>query len=866
MKTPLTRRFFFSHFVTFPHIRKIIIFERLKIEKLSKKKSVDSGSGDNKSNSRAPKVLFWLIGLMPMFVIIILLLSQSEEELPSLEMLENPPELQASIILADDGETELGRYWKINRTTINYKDISPFVTSALISTEDERFHEHAGVDFKALGRAVVKMGSAGGGSTITQQLAKLLYTLQQRDKENEAKSKGLSLPIPGKAGRLMGRVNEKAQENIIATRLEERYTKEEIISMYLNQFDFLYNAVGIENASKVYFNKPAKELTKEEAATLVGMCKNPGLYNPYSFTKTNYRQKLANKKKVSVDKISDDEARSAREADSLRTISRRNQVLYQWLKNSDKDNPALGVKITREEYEELVKKPLLTDYQSVDHKQGIAPYFRESIRSEINNLFSQKNEKGELKYRKKDGTPWNIYNDGLKIYTTINVELQKYGEEAVERHLKENLQPAFDKNNSKTKFYPFANEIKQEEIDKIMNAAIKVSDRYRNLKQAGLSNSEIIKTFHEPADMKVFSWKGEIDTVMTPYDSIRYYKAFLRAGLLSIEPGTGFVKAWVGGYNMDYFAFDHVRLGKRQIGSTVKPFVYAAGMTMGVITPCTTFPNIQHCVDKFDHQGRPSGQWCPRNSDGKFDGSLVTVRRGLAGSMNNIVVAVMQSMGATAGPQTVNKILKSMGIHLNDADVVPAMCLGTMDMSLYELVAAQATFVNNGLYIQPTTILRIEDRNGNVIYNAQPEINEALNENVAYATLSIMRSVVDGGTAGSLRGSVYNWGGLKYPMAGKTGTTQSNSDGWYMGLTPNLVTGIWVGGEERAIRFRTMTWGQGGRMALPIFGYYMQKAYANPKLRLTEGDFVKPEHYNESEFNCTPGVADDLPSEPVFTF
>lgn len=818
-------------------------------------------------NFKSMKILFWIAGLFPLVTIISLLMLQSEEDLPSLEMLENPPELQASIVLADDGKSELGRYWQVNRTTVKYKDISPFVTSALISTEDERFHEHSGVDFKALGRAVVKLGSAGGGSTITQQLAKLLYTLKQREKSDEQKAKGLHIPVSGKLGRIMDRVNEKAQENIIATRLEQRYTKEEIITMYLNQFDFLYNAVGVENASKVYFNKDVKDLSKTEAATLVGMCKNPSLYNPYSFTKRNYRQRLANQLGISPDKVNASDVLKARENDSLRAVDRRNQVLYQWLRNSKKENEGLVVKITQEEYDKLIQEPLKTDYHSVDFKDGIAPYFREAVRLEVTQLLGQEDEKGNLKYKKKDGSAWNIYNDGLKIYTSININLQQYAEDAVDKHLRENLQPAFDKNNKNTKFFPFANDIKKEEIDKIMNKAMKISDRYRNLKLAGLSESEILKTFHEPTDMEVFSWKGNIDTTLTPYDSIRYYKSFLRAGLMSVEPGTGFVKAWVGGFDMNHFSYDHVRLGKRQVGSTVKPFIYASGMTMGVVTPCTTFPNIQHCVDKFGSQGQPDGQWCPRNSDGKMDGKPTTVRRGLQNSMNNITVAIMQAMGAKAGPPTVDKILQAMGIHLNPAEVVPAMCLGTMDMSLYEMVAAQATFVNGGIFIEPTTILRIEDRNGNVIYNARPKANEALNENVAYATLSMMQSVVNGGTAGSLRGSYYNWGGIKYPTAGKTGTTQSNSDGWFMGLTPNLVTGVWVGGEERAMRFRSMVWGQGARMALPIYGYYMQKAYADTKLRLTEGDFVKPEGYEESEFNCQPGI-DDTNKEgeaPEFT-
>jgi len=810
----------------------------------SKKKSPQT-----KKTSSA-KILFWLIGLSPLMAIIGLLLLQ-KDNLPPLEMLENPPELQASIVYADDGKTELGRYWKINRTTIPYNQISPYVTSALISTEDERFYDHSGVDFKALARTIFKMGSKGGGSTISQQLAKLLYTLQKRQEEEDDASKGLPIEIPGKLGRLVERVNEKAQENIIATKLEEHYTKEEIITMYLNQFDFLYNAVGIENAARVYFNKDAKDLSKDEAAMLIGMCKNPTLYNPYSFKIRNYRMILARRQNIDPSKVNSADILAAREKDSSRAADRRNQVLFQWLRNSKKGNKHIKVSITQEEYDQLTKKPLVVHYHSVDHKDGIAPYFRESIRKTISHLLAEKDENGKLKYAKKDGSAWNIYSDGLKIYTTIDISLQKYAEEAMVRHLKNTLQPKFDQNNKRSKFYPFANDIKRSEIDKIMLASIHVSDRYRRMKATGASEEEISKAFHEPTEMSVFSWKGDIDTVMTPYDSIRYYKGFLRAGLMSVEPGTGFVKAWVGGYDMDHFALDVVSQTKRQVGSTIKPFIYASGMTMGVVTPCTTFSNSIHCVDLFDASGKPNGQWCPGNADGKMSGKPTMVKTGLKFSMNNITAAIMNAMGAKAGPQTVAQILKNMNINLSPADIVPAMCLGTMDMSLYEMVAAQATFVNDGIWIEPTTILRIEDRNGNVIYNARPKVTEALNQDVAYATLLMMQGVVNGGTGGSLRGTYYDWGGLKYPLAGKTGTTQKNSDGWFMGLTPNLVTGVWVGGESRAIRFRSMAWGQGGRMALPIFGYFMQKTYADPTLHLTEGNFQKPKDFDNSELNCT---------------
>lgn len=829
---------------------------------MNKKASKSSAELSEKGRKKMT-LLLWGVAMFPLVFIAALLLLQSEDDLPPVEMLDNPPELLASIIYADDGETELGRYWKINRSSVDYKSISPFVTDALISTEDERFQDHSGVDMQAIGRAVINVGGAGGASTISQQLAKLLYTLQQREKEEIAKANGESVSrISGKLGRIIGRLNEKARENIIATRLEERYTKEEIITMYLNQFDFLYNAVGIANASKVYFNKRPKDLTKEEAAMLIGMCKNPDLYNPYTFTKRNYRQRLAQKKGVSPSEISKEEVREARQKDSLRAVTRRNQVLYQWLKNSNENNDGLRVKITKEEYDILKMKPLVTDYQIVDHKKGMAPYFRESVRAEVTNIFKEKNEDGSLKYKRVDGAPWNIYSDGLKIYTTLNADMQEDAEQAVERHLKENLQPAFDKNNRNVKNFPFSNDLSQEAIDGLMKTSMKRSERYISMKAQGASDADIMAAFKEEVPMTVFSWRGEIDTVMSPYDSIRYYKSFLQAGLISIEPETGFVKAWVGGTNIDHFAFDHVRLGKRQVGSTIKPFIYAAGIAMNAVTPCTKFANIPHCVDLFDPNGNPDGQWCPKNSGGSMDGRMVTVKTGLKNSMNNITVAIMAKMGAKAGPQTVAKLMSALGIELNPSDVVPAMCLGTMDLSLYDLVGAQATFVNKGIFNKPTTILRIEDRNGNVIYNAKPTMREAINENVAFAVLKMMEGVINGGTGGSLRGG-RNWGGIRYPTAGKTGTTQNNSDGWFIGLTPQLATGIWVGAEDRAVRFRTMEWGQGARLALPIYGYYMQNVYKDPKIGLSTTEFTKPKGFDDAQFNCTddPEILDPAQDE-----
>lgn len=804
-----------------------------------------------KQHKRAT-IIYWLGATFPLYFIASLLLFQSEDDLPPVAMLDNPPELLASIIYADDGETELGRYWKINRTSVEYKDISPYVTDALIATEDERFHEHAGVDYRALGRAIVNVGGAGGASTITQQLAKQLFTIQIREREEMARAQGIEIDKApsGKIGRMWSRLNEKARENIIATRLEKRFTKEEIITMYLNQFDFLYNAVGIANASKVYFNKKPKDLNKEEAAMLIGMCKNPTLYNPYTFKIKDYRRALADKKGVSPGDITQQEIRDARSADSLRALIRRNVVLKQWLINSDEDNKALRTKMTQAEYEKLSKKPLKIDYQVVDHKRGIAPYFRESLRAEITTLLNEKKPDGTLKYKRSDGLPWDIYRDGLRIYTSINADMQQYAEYAVEEHLRENLQPQFDRNNKGLKNWPFSNSLNEKEVQNILTTSMRRSDRYINMSAAGYSEAEIRKSFNTPAQMRIFSWSGERDTTMTPMDSMRYYKSFLQAGLISVEPSTGFIKAWVGGANIDYFAFDHVKLGRRQVGSTIKPFVYGAGITMNVVKPGMVIPDIRYCVDLFDPSGNPDGQWCPANSDGSGAGGTVSIMKGLALSKNNVAVYIMSKMGAQAGPQTVAKLMRSMDIELSDNDVVPAMCLGSMDLSLYEMVGAQASFVNKGIFNKPTAILRIEDRFGNVIYSAKSVSREAMNEHVAYTVLKMMKGVVSGGTGSRLRYAT-DWGGITYPTAGKTGTTQNNSDGWFIGLTPDLATGVWVGAEDRGVRFRSTDQGQGARVAMPIYGYYMNKVYKDPKIALSTTDFEPPDGFDDSVFNLT---------------
>lgn len=588
-------------------------------------------------------IYFWFVMLLPFIFVSGLLLLQSEDNLPPVEMLDNPPELQASLIIAKKSvkeDTVIGRFWQVNRTSAKYKDISPFVFDALISTEDERFLEHSGVDFWALMRSISSFGNSGGASTITQQLAKLLFTLQQRKREELARANGKSIDsyIGGFLGKFK-RINEKASENIIAKRLEERYTKEEIITMYLNQFDFLYNAVGIENAARVYFNKTPKKLSKTEAAMLVGMCKNPTIYNPYTYQIKNYSRLVAEREGIPLANVTVEQTASLRSRDSVRAIERRNQVLFQWLRNSKSENEALKNKMNVLEYDSLKMLPMIVNYKSLDHKEGMAPYFRESLRKEVTDILMKKDQNGNFVYQREDGNPYDIYSDGLKIYTTINPSMQRHAEYALERHIKGELQPAFDQNNRNLKNYPFANAIEGNMVDQIMRNARKSTERYKKLIAFGASESEISKNFDTPAEMTVFSWRGERDTIMTPNDSIRYYKAFLHAGLISIDPATGFVRAWVGGVNFKHFGYDHVRLGKRQVGSTIKPFVYAAALSMKVVNPCTTFSPGEYCVNLVDNDNKVVGKYCPA---GEAAGS---VKQGLAQSSNPTTVAVMARMG-----------------------------------------------------------------------------------------------------------------------------------------------------------------------------------------------------------------------------
>jgi penicillin-binding protein 1A len=741
----------------------------------------------------------WLMGLLPFLGIAVMLIIASIN-LPDSKTLENPPDLQASIIYADNGE-EMGRYWRVNRVSKDYNQISQNVFSALIATEDARFYSHNGIDFRALGRAIVGgvMGKdAGGASTISQQLAKLLFTKRARTKWQ--------------------RYWQKLGENILAAKLERKFSKEEIMTMYLNRMDFLYNAVGIGTAAKVYFNKNAEDLNKQEAAMLIGMLKNPDYYNPRKHPE--------------------------------RAQGRRNQVLEQWVKFGDAEG--VTIQITQAECDSLKELPVELDYQVADHKRGLAPYFREVLRQDLSKILNERNDKGELKFAKENGEVYNLYEDGLRIYTTINIDYQIAAEKGMEKHLKEQLQPQFDKNNKSTTNFPFSNSVSKDQVDMLMQSARKRSTRFKNGKAMGMSEAEIMKQFDVPTKMTVFSWSGEKDTVMTPNDSIRYYKSFLRAGLISVEPQTGFVKAWVGGINFDHFSYDAVKQGKRQVGSTIKPFIYSAAIRFGVTTPCSVYPVVRYCIQIPHGNGYKS--WCPRGQTG---GSS-SVKGALAASSNPITVLLMSKMGATQGPEAVAQLMRDLGIELRDEDITPAMCLGSMDLSLFELVGAQAAFANKGLFVKPTVIMRIEDRFGKVIYEPEPEAKEAMSEELAFTTVTMMKGAIQGGTASSLRSS-RPWGGINYPTAGKTGTTQNNSDGWFIGITPDLVTGVWVGAEDRAIRFRSMEWGQGARMALPIYGYYMQQLYNNPKVKISKGDFEVPAGYESVKYNvfCVNPEYDD---------
>lgn len=746
-------------------------------------------------------LILWGALLFPAFFIGLMLLNAAFSDLPTFEELENPQSKQATEVFSSDNVI-LGKYYTENRVNVRFDQLSPYLTDALVSTEDERYYTHSGIDFKALARAVVGAATgssnSGGGSTLTQQLAKMLFH------ERPAS--------------MWERIQQKFQEWIIAVKLEKRYTKEEMVSMYLNKFDFINNAVGIKSASSIYFSTTPDSLKLHQAAMLVGMAKNPALYNPISRPE--------------------------------RTEGRRNQVFQQMLRNE---------KITQEECDSLTALPLDLSVTRVSHIEGLAPYFREVLRLELKNLLSKTDSiTGELAIKKPNGEPYNIYKDGLKIYTTIDSRMQEYAEFAVQEHLSKDLQKSFYKDLEKRKRWnedglPFDWRVTDDDISRILRTAIKRTERFRNeinrfahCEGCNKTRAEIDQfkrdsipvIFDRKVPMRIYTYQGEIDTVMSPLDSIKYYKAFLRAGMVSMDPKTGFVKAWVGGVNYKYFKFDHVRQGKNQVGSTFKPFVYATGIREG-LQPCQQVPNVLTCFDMGDKEPR----YCPRNSDGKYEG-MVTLKEGLAKSMNNITAWVMKKYGAEA----VTKLAKDMGITSYLAPV-PSLCLGVADINLLEITAANAVFANQGLHIKPIFIARIEDKHGNSIYDALPETKEALDQRTSYLMLNLMKGVVDFGTARRLR-LARPYGNIPYPIAGKTGTTQNNSDGWFIGLTPDLVTGVWVGGEDRSIRFSRTSLGQGANMALPIFGYYMNKIYQDKSIEISKKDFEEPELDLELNLDC----------------
>ena len=716
--------------------------------------------------------------------------------MPPVEDLENPNYKFATEVFSEDGKV-LGTYSysKENRVFVGYNDLSPNIINALIATEDVRFAEHSGIDAYALTRAIVKRGilmqkNAGGGSTITQQLSKQLYSPS--------------------ADNVMERLFQKPIEWVIAVKLERYYTKEEILTMYLNKFDFLNNAVGIKTAAFTYFGCEPKDLKIEEAATLVGMCKNPSLYNPVRYNE--------------------------------RSRGRRNVVLDQMRKAGY---------ITEAERDSLQALPLKLKYNRVDHKEGLATYFREYLRGV---LTAKKPDKANYrgwqmqkyyedsldwennplfgwceKNTKKDGTKYNLYTDGLKIYTTLDSRMQQYAEDAVTEHLKE-LQGYFFKEKKGAKKAPYTFRLTQEQVDEILGRAMRLSDRYRIMKKAGATEAEIKKAFDTPEEMSVFSWEGEKDTIMTPMDSIRYYKFFLRAGFMSMDPRNGHVKAYVGGPNYHYFQYDMAMVGRRQVGSTIKPFLYTLAMENG-FSPCDEVRHVEYTL--IDENGKP---WTPRNANKKLIGDMVTVKWGLTNSDNWITAYLMSKLN----PYNLKRLIHTFGVR--NRDIVPSvsLCLGPCEISVGEMVSAYTAFPNKGIRVAPLFVTRIEDNDGNVLATFAPEMQEVISVSSAYKMLVMLRAVVNEGTGGRVRRL-----GVKADMGGKTGTTNYNADGWFMGFTPSLVSGCWVGGEDRDIHFDTMLHGQGASMALPIWTKYMVKVLGDKSLGYDENEtFQLPEGYD----------------------
>lgn len=734
--------------------------------------------GDNPPFKKHFLAWFWGIigtGIVAIILVFWMITKGWLGYLPPLDELQNPKNKYATEIISADMQL-LGRYYRQeNRVGVTYDEISPNMINALIATEDVRFYDHTGVDVKSLFRAIIMLGKAGGGSTITQQLAKQLWS--------------------PRANNIFERALQKPIEWVIATKLERLYSKEEILTMYLNQFDFLYNAVGIKSAAQVYFSTTPDTLKLEEAAMLVGMCKNPSLYNP--------RRRPEN------------------------ALNRRNTVLNQMCKYEY---------ITQQACDSLKALPIELKYQSVDHKQGIAPYFREYLRQVLTAKEPKPNhysEWNQLQYKidrrqweenplygfcnknhKPDGTPYDLYQDGLRIYTTIDSRMQRYAEEAVSEHIQD-LQKSFFREKRRKSYAPFSADLEPEEIDGIMNRSMRQTDRYRGLKKQGMSETDIRTVFNTPVAMRVFSYDGMIDTTMTPMDSIRWNKHFLRAGFMSMEAHSGAVKAYVGGPNFTHFQYDMVTTGRRQVGSTIKPYLFTLAMDEGM-WPCDS--TVNDSITLVDGNGV---RWTPRDEHVKNQGEMVTLNWGLEKSSNWITAYLMSLFT----PEQLVRLMRSFGIE-GQLDPVVSLCLGPCEVSVKEMVNAYTTFPNKGIRVEPLYVTRIEDNNGNVLATFTPKTYEIISETTAYKMIYMLRNVMDHGTGVRAR---FRYG-LKSPMGGKTGTSQNHSDGWFVGFTPSLVSGVWVGGEDRSIHFDNMSAGQGANMALPIWAIYMQKVYADEEL------------------------------------
>ena len=713
-------------------------------------------------------------------------------ELPNIAQIANPDTKLATEIITEDGET-LGTFFRENRTAATFDELSPWLGKALVATEDERFYSHSGVDAKALARAIVYLGSKGGGSTLTQQLAKMQYNEPARN--------------------LVERIGQKLGEWIIAVQLERLYTKDEIIALYLNQLDFLYQAVGINSAARVYFNKKPIDLNIEEAAVFVAMAKNPSLYNPKRYPE--------------------------------RTKQRRDQVFVQMVKNG---------MLTVAEKDSLQQIPLQLEFRPQSHTAGLAPYFREYLRGYM---------KGWIKdYEKRTGRELDLYSGGLKIYTTINAEMQQNAEEAVQEHLG-NFQRIFDIIKEDRKYGPFYfDEDPAGNVKRIVDRAIKNTQRYRGMKRRGASQDSIQKAFTTPIPMTVFTWQGDKDTVLSPRDSIIYYKGLYQVGMMSVEPQSGHVKAWVGGNDYQYFKYDHVKQGKRQVGSTFKPFVYASAILEKNYSPCMEVPNAKICIEKGEFG--LIEDWCPSNSDDKYGGTK-SLKHALANSMNTVTTFLMKQVG----PRPVINLARRMGIT-GDIPEVPSIALGTVDLSVYEMVGSYTTFANKGRYVQPIMVTRIEDKNGVVLEEFTPETRQVMSDRDAYVILKLLMGVTEDGTGIRLRHDLgknfyRNKAVTGYPykftneIAGKTGTTQNNSDGWFMGAVPNLITGVWTGCEDRAAHMGGglgTYYGQGATAALPIWAVYMKKNYANPDLGISKSPFERPKGALDTDVDCLPTTFD----------